>query len=348
MGTEIKVWQVNQDKLEPLDEAAYSTETTEEQLENWIESCPNLLGEELLVLTRQHTIPDVGRLDLLCLNEESQVVVVELKRELAPREAVAQALDYAAWLDGVTENDIMQLAANSSSSNGKTLSEAFEEKFGADLQSINPKNHRILVVGTRFDSAAERIINYLAQRHNVNINAVFFKYAKLPNGQRLLLRSVLMPDHITETRQGTMTQQQLQNMVNQRNNRALVDACLTLVQQDYVWPEYATTYGGSYRLWGKHDKDSKPKMVLGLNIAHEQWDTPPTQLDVWIGLKQASEISELSIKELEEQLNTCNVIAKRPSKWFFRLRTPQDSEKLIAIIKNFWDRRKTKVPATRP
>ena len=106
MATQIKVWEVAEGKLISHDDAIFSDSHTEEELETWLCKGPDLLGEKLLVICRQLPVANVGRLDVLCMDAKGKLVVVELKRELTTRETVAQALDYASWLDAASEEDV--------------------------------------------------------------------------------------------------------------------------------------------------------------------------------------------------------------------------------------------------
>src|SRR5277367_5560262 len=100
MATEMKIWRVSgEKKLELLQDVPFKANHVEDDLESWIESNPEILGEDLLVVARQLEIQDVGRLDLLCIDSNGVPVIVELKRDSTPRQAIAQALDYASWLD---------------------------------------------------------------------------------------------------------------------------------------------------------------------------------------------------------------------------------------------------------
>lgn len=191
MATEIKVWEIVDKRLKSVDETPLREEHLEKDLEEWIANNPDILGEELLVIDRQRDIRDVGRLDLLCMNQEGRLVIVELKRDRTPREAVAQALDYAAWLDSETED---QIEANATEFLKSSLADAFSERFQSDLPEYHCQDHRVILVAPRLDASAERIINYLSERHGVDINAVFFKYSKLSDGKEILARSILMPD----------------------------------------------------------------------------------------------------------------------------------------------------------
>src|SRR5437016_9357031 len=110
MATEIKLWQVHDGKLQQLNEAAFASEHVEEELEDWIEQTPDIMGDDLLIIARQRDLPGVGTLDLFGIDGTGKLVIVELKRNKTPREAVAQALHYASWLDTATEEQIRVIA----------------------------------------------------------------------------------------------------------------------------------------------------------------------------------------------------------------------------------------------
>ena len=191
MGTEIKIWQISDNHIKAVEDAALASIHLESELEDWIVESPDILGDDLLIIAKQKYVGGVGQLDLLAIRSDGQLVIVELKRDKAPRAAVAQALDYASWLDKISETDLMEIAEDYLHS---PLDDAFVDRFGKDMPAISPQNHRILLVGSALDAGAERIINYLAQRHSVNLNAVFFRYAKLSSGQEILARSVLVAE----------------------------------------------------------------------------------------------------------------------------------------------------------
>lgn len=82
----------------------------EKDLEDWIAKDPSLLGTKLLIIGRQYEIETVGRLDLLCIDETAALVLIEFKRDLSTRDAVAQILDYASWLDSAEPDQIYNCA----------------------------------------------------------------------------------------------------------------------------------------------------------------------------------------------------------------------------------------------
>src|SRR6266581_284963 len=85
MATEIKVWEINKGHLSPVKDSAFADTYPEKDLEDWIAENPDICGEDLLVIDRQRDVPDVGRLDLLCIDSTGRVVILELKRDESPR-----------------------------------------------------------------------------------------------------------------------------------------------------------------------------------------------------------------------------------------------------------------------
>jgi len=124
-----------------------------------------------------------GFMDILCVNSDGDLVIVELKRDRTPREITAQALDYASWVDGLSNERVTSIANNYPPSDFET---AFRAKFGSDLPETLNGDHRILIVGSEIDSSSKRIIKYLSDTHGVNINAATFQYFQLRDSSALL------------------------------------------------------------------------------------------------------------------------------------------------------------------
>ncbi|WP_206035602.1 hypothetical protein [Roseomonas sp. HF4] len=58
-------------------------------------------------------------------------MLIEIKRDRTPREVVAQALDYAAWVDALQPDDIAAIYGRFAP--GKSLAEDFRQRFGQPL-----------------------------------------------------------------------------------------------------------------------------------------------------------------------------------------------------------------------
>ena len=61
MGTEIKVWEISDNHVKAVGDAALESEHLESELESWIVECPNILGEDLLIIAKQKEVQSVGR-----------------------------------------------------------------------------------------------------------------------------------------------------------------------------------------------------------------------------------------------------------------------------------------------
>lgn len=333
MATEIKIWEIVGNKIAPLKEASLADSHRESDLETWITEKPEILGEDLLVIDRQREVPGVGRLDLLCVDAVGRLAIVELKRDLSPREAVAQALDYASWLDGVTEEQLYENAAQFLKC---PLAEAFFEHFREKVPAIAPQNHRIILVAARLDSAAERIVKYLSERHGLDINAIFFKYAKLNNGQEILVRSVLVPDEVRTTRTSgryKRTASELLTIAAEKQVTSLVEICR---QMSTLWEEQgAGSYNGSFRYWGE-TRTSKWKMVFGINVAGGRFDPALGELDVWIPTASLAEVTGVKEETIRRKLETEHPLKEaQPTDCIVRLQNSKQADNFVRQLKNW-------------
>jgi hypothetical protein len=333
LATQIKVWEIKDKQLVTAPYSIFADFHKESELENWIVQNPDILGEDLLVILRQRDIPGVGRLDLLCMDSTGKLVVVELKRDLSPREAVAQALDYASWLDATSEGDLGIFVKEYLT---RDLEEAFQEHFHTEPPEWVCQNHRILLVAARLDASAERIINYLAERAGLDINAVFISFAKLSDGQEILIRSVLVAEE-TAGRLHTAGKKRpsdaaLMAMAGERNTVDLVNICRELKG---VWREQRTdTADGSFRYWA--DKpDGGPKMVFGVNVAGGLNNPPHGQLDVWVRPDALSEVASVSENSIRQRLSKIVPPFKASVMDFvLRLKSLEEAKRLIEELKS--------------
>lgn len=163
------IWKVGESP-EPL---APSKLVSEQKLEEMIVRDPRLLSSEWMLIGRQEFTSHGGRIDLLAIAPDGSLILIELKRDRTPREIVAQALDYASWVEELTAVKIAQIYQRFS--NGRNLSEAFRSRFGTDLdeETLN-ESHQIVIVAAELDLSTERIINYLNAR-DIAVNALFFQ-----------------------------------------------------------------------------------------------------------------------------------------------------------------------------
>lgn len=192
MSDGIRVWEI--DQKDALTELEPSKLDYEERIETWI--CNNISvlvpdDSGLLVIGRQVETFFGGRVDLLCMNADGDLVVVELKRDKTPREITAQALDYASWVQDLTSQHIEEIAAEYLQD--KPLKEAFEDTFpDKECPEIINGQHSIKIVASRIDDSTERIIRYLSGKGRA-INFVRFHLFKSVEGKERLVRTFVVP-----------------------------------------------------------------------------------------------------------------------------------------------------------
>jgi len=187
MPQNVRLWQVSNSG--ELNEIPKSELASEKQLEDWIETDIDILDRNLIIIGRQ-VATDYGHfLDFLCMNNDGDLVVVELKRDRTPRDVTAQALDYASWVENLSADKISDIADDYLKEDGP-LEAAFNRKFRTDLPETINDSHHMLIVASDIDSSTERIVQYLSSR-GIGINFVTFEHF-LSSDQQPLLSRVFM------------------------------------------------------------------------------------------------------------------------------------------------------------
>lgn len=166
----------------------------ERHMESLLENNPDALVQDEFILwigkqasaTSEHSTiyPD-----LLGLDAEGNLVIVELKRDQAPREVVAQLLEYAAW---ATELDDQQIAAIATDYfqtrdelQGRSLKEVFTETFEVD--EVPPLNRRLrlFVVARDIPPAISGVCRFLS-KHRIDINCVTISVFQTESGKQIV------------------------------------------------------------------------------------------------------------------------------------------------------------------
>ncbi len=145
--------------------------SNEDQLQGWIAADPRLIGLDLVVLGREVQTEFGGRIDILGADRDGNLVIVECKRDRTPRDVIAQVLDYASWVSGLSSRDIYELSQRYV---GKQFDAAFREAFGIDPPETLNESHSLYIVAGEFDASSRRIVEYLAETHGMAINTAFF------------------------------------------------------------------------------------------------------------------------------------------------------------------------------
>ena len=178
------IWAVGANPL-PL---AVAQLPSEQLLEDMIVAAPQMLSDAWMLIGRQERTPHAGRIDLLAIAPDGSLILIEIKRDRTPRDVVAQALDYASWVEGLQPEEIAAIYGRFAP--GHSLAADFQARFGEPLDEnqLN-SDHQIVIVAAALDADSERIVEYLGRR-GIAINVLCFQvFAQ--GGQQFLSRAWL-------------------------------------------------------------------------------------------------------------------------------------------------------------
>lgn len=175
MPIEVGVWRIDQG----LKAVNFQELEQEAVLQQIIADDISVVDSRLMVIGREVTTAFGGRVDILAIDAAGNLAVIELKRNRTPREIVAQVLDYGSWVRNLTADKIAESFNDYQvrflkTESPRSINEAFQEQFGAVPDSLN-SSHQLVIVAGSLDPSTERIVNYLAEAYEVEINAVFFR-----------------------------------------------------------------------------------------------------------------------------------------------------------------------------
>lgn len=187
--------------LDDKSELPLASLKNEKELEDLIAGNIALLSSDWLIVGRQVRTSG-GIIDLLCVDIGGNPIIIELKKDLTPREVTAQALDYASWVkDKIDADELSQNLAEiylKYSKDKESLNDAFRARFGIELDDNNDNIEvQIVIVAINMDKSTERIIRFL-QGYNININVLFFNVFE-HNKDRLLSRAWMFDETVSKT-----------------------------------------------------------------------------------------------------------------------------------------------------
>src|SRR6267154_474778 len=142
------IWKVGSNP-EPLTTA---TIATEQLVEDMIVASPEILSDEWMLIGRQEKTGYGGRIDLLAIAPDGALVLIEIKRDRTPRDVVAQAIDYASWVQKLRAEDVAAIYGRFAPS--RRLDDDFRQRFGQTLdeesQQYPSNRYRIGISGRQY------------------------------------------------------------------------------------------------------------------------------------------------------------------------------------------------------
>ena len=185
MSMEVAIWRIDEG-LQPisLDGMDY-----EQRLQDIIAADLSIVDPSLMAIGREVATPYGGRIDLLAIDADGNLIVVELKRGQTPRDVVAQTLDYGSWVRHLNSEQIADVFIDYqrrflSEQTPEGINDALQRRFNAIPDELN-SSHRLVIVAGELDPSTQRIALYLQEEHGVDINVVVFR--AFQDGDRLYL-----------------------------------------------------------------------------------------------------------------------------------------------------------------
>ena len=192
----MKLFRISRDQaFTEFHRVPFEAEHEESTLEEWLESNPGAILEEggLLVVGRQVVTNLGGYIDLLGVDREGNAVVVELKRDRTPRDVIAQALEYASYVETLDFEDLEGLLRSHENNESLALAKRHRECFGldsAEAVAFN-KDQRVVVVGQQIAPGIKQTASFLA-RKGLGVTCLEFTFFRDDDGNRLLSQEVVV------------------------------------------------------------------------------------------------------------------------------------------------------------
>lgn len=120
-------------------------------IQEWIEKTPEILGEPLLIISKELPLPSGKRLDLLAVDKQAALVVIELKRDDSGTDVEWQAIKYTSYCSSFSNDEIFKYYAEYLGTDNDNAQEKIEGFIDSEIEELNQKQ-RIILVSKEFHS----------------------------------------------------------------------------------------------------------------------------------------------------------------------------------------------------
>jgi hypothetical protein len=175
-------------KIEPVSFASIGIKERAD-LQEWIIGNPELLGEQLLVITSEYSGFDASnrRVDILALDKNGMLVVIELKLDAKGSLAELQAIRYAAFFSTMTIDDAVRMLADWDDSSSEDASTKICEFLESEeLPELNNRPRIILAAGSMDDQELTSSVLWL-RGFNLDITCTELAPYRMPDSHQVTL-----------------------------------------------------------------------------------------------------------------------------------------------------------------
>ncbi len=151
-------------------------------IQEWVESTPEILGEKLLIISKELSCfsGTRERPDLIAIDKFGNLVIIELKRDDSGTNVEWQAIKYASYISKFKPEDIVQIYSRylqkrknvDDEIEPDTAEQQILEFIEEDsIEEIN-KKQRLILVSHRFAKEVTSAINWLVSNYKIEIRCV--------------------------------------------------------------------------------------------------------------------------------------------------------------------------------
>lgn len=217
-------------------------------LQRWVRDHPDLLGHGLLLITEEFADWEGSagavrdRLDLLFLDEDGRLLVVELKRGMAPDRTESQALVYAAYCDQLSTSDVVE---QYSRFHGASAEEAREKviSHARVLADDQPGKVRVRLVAEDFPPSVTSTVLFLRELGSggpesakLDIGCTKLTAYSLPDGSHIVSAQPLIPIPETEDYLVRRRKRQADDESSREARTRAVNATIALLRAGAIEP----------------------------------------------------------------------------------------------------------------
>ena len=170
MSNEPQMFRINPENRasEKISEVEFSRLGLQERrdIQEWIAANPGILGEGLLIVSKEFSGFDRinERLDLLAVDQDGKLVVIELKRDDTGADAHWQAIKYASYLRHATADEIVaMLAKHERVPHDEAITQLLQHLDADDLNDLN-HGQRIILASHRFAPQVTSAVLWLNEK----------------------------------------------------------------------------------------------------------------------------------------------------------------------------------------
>ena len=131
-------------------------------IQEWIAGTPEILGESLMIISKELILPSGRRLDLLAVDKEGALVVIELKRDNSGSDVEWQAIKYASYCSSFSHDEIYKHFAEYLGTDGDDAQVKIEGFINCEPEDLN-QSQRIILVAKEFHSEVISAVLWLRE-----------------------------------------------------------------------------------------------------------------------------------------------------------------------------------------